>query len=473
MDTLTSQQLDRACGAVLASAAGDALGAPYEFGCAEVGADGPQMIGGGLGRFAPGEWTDDTAMAWCVLEGGVDLDRVARNFKSWWESRPSDIGNQTRAVLSTSEPTAAAMTAVAADLHARTGHTAGNGSLMRTAAVALPYLDDPRAVAEAAADVSALTHFDPRAQQACVLWSLAIRHAVLHAEFDLRAGLAHLEPADAQYWTERIDEAEAGPPERFHHNGWTVTALQAAWSAIMHTPVPDPACRHLQDGLVRAIGIGGDTDTVGAIAGALLGARWGASAVPAKWRRVLHGYRNTTGDGLVELAHLAAAQKPNHYGWPGTAFIDYSDLRFGDPVLVHHPHDAGVWLADAGSLQNTPEDVTAVVSLCLVGSRQVPDGLEHITFRLLDLADPAANPNLDFLLSDAAQTVCDLRDEGQVVLLHCVAAHSRTPTVAAAYSMLRGVPRDRALADILGVLPSARPNAAFSDCLKRFGSMDA
>ena len=73
---LTTAQMDRACGAVLGSAAGDALGAGYEFGCATVGPEGPRMIGGGLGDFEPGEWTDDTSMTWCVLDvaaSGVDL----------------------------------------------------------------------------------------------------------------------------------------------------------------------------------------------------------------------------------------------------------------------------------------------------------------------------------------------------------------------------------------------------------------
>lgn len=51
---LTSAQADRACGAVLGSALGDALGAGYEFGCAAVGPDRPEMTVGGLGNFAPG-----------------------------------------------------------------------------------------------------------------------------------------------------------------------------------------------------------------------------------------------------------------------------------------------------------------------------------------------------------------------------------------------------------------------------------
>ncbi|MGO4243520.1 ADP-ribosylglycohydrolase family protein, partial [Janibacter sp. RAF20_2_2] len=101
--------MDRACGAPLGSAVGDALGAGYEFGCAAVGPDGPAMIGGGLGNFAPGEWTDDTAMTWPVLAAaakGVDLaspealDEVAQGFLDWYASGPADIGTQTRQVLS-------------------------------------------------------------------------------------------------------------------------------------------------------------------------------------------------------------------------------------------------------------------------------------------------------------------------------------------------------------------------------------
>ncbi|KRA37919.1 MULTISPECIES: ADP-ribosylglycohydrolase family protein [unclassified Nocardioides] len=476
---LTPAQLDRACGAVLGSAVGDALGAPYEFGLANVGPDGPQMIGGGLGNFEPGEWTDDTTMAWCVLDvaaSGVDLrsddalTRVARNFRAWYDTRPPDIGNQTRAILGQvgADPTGASMATASHDLHTRTGHTAGNGSLMRTAPVALPYLDDPTALAEAARKVGALTHYDPHAQEACVLWSLAIRHAILHAEFDIRAGLAHLDDEAAAYWTERLDEAESGDPRTFRPNGWAVTALQAAWSAIVHTPIPTDGnpCRHLGDALVTAIGIGDDTDTVAAIAGAVLGARWGASAVPAKWRRICHGYPGITGERLVELAHLAANPGPGVYDWPAVDHIDYS-IYGSAKTFVQHPYDEGVWLADASALEELPGHITAVVSLCLLGRSQVQAGVEHVGYRLIDHADPEVNRNLDFILADAARTVATLRDEGHQVLVHCVAAQSRTPTVGAAYAMIRGVDATEALAKVCSVLPAAYPNAGFRDALKR------
>ena len=54
------------------------------------------------------------------------------------------------------------------------------------------------------------------------------------------------------------------------------------------------------------------------------------------------------------------------------------------------------------------------------------------------------------------------------MLLHCVAAHSRTPTVAIAYSMLRGVELKDALPAVCGVLPAAHPNQGFREALRRF-----
>ncbi|WP_445257348.1 ADP-ribosylglycohydrolase family protein [Nocardioides aurantiacus] len=476
---LSPAQVDRACGAVLGTAVGDALGAPYEFGLAKVGPEGPRMLGGGLGDFAPGEWTDDTTMSWAILDvaaTGADLrseealTQIARNFRGWYDSHPPDIGNQTRTILSAvgADPTGATMTATSYDLHARTGHTAGNGSLMRTAPVALPYLADPVALAEAARKVGALTHYDLHAQEACVLWSLSIRHAILHAELELRPGLDYLDEEAAAYWADRIDEAENSDPGRFRPNGWAVAALQAAWSAIVHTSVPADGseCRHLADGLVTAIAIGDDTDTVAAIAGALLGARWGASAIPAQWRRLSHGYPGIRGERLVELAHLAANKGAGVYGWPLSSHIDYS--MYGSArTLVRHPYDDGVLLADASALDELPEEATAVVSLCLVGGKQIRPDLEHVVYRLIDHADLAVNPNLDFLLVDAARTVATLRDQGHVVVLHCVAAHSRTPAVAIAYAMLRGVDLAEASKVICAALPAARPNAGFRAALKR------
>jgi ADP-ribosyl-[dinitrogen reductase] hydrolase len=168
--TLTTAQLDRACGTLLATAAGDALGAGYEFG-PPLPPDAPvEMKGGGSLGWAPGEWTDDTSMALVIARAAAAADlRTApaqdMMTASWaeWARDARDVGIQARAVLGAARNgTAAEALAAARDLHERTGLTAGNGSLMRTAPVALAFLDDPGGLTEAAAAVSALTHYDRR-----------------------------------------------------------------------------------------------------------------------------------------------------------------------------------------------------------------------------------------------------------------------------------------------------------------------
>ncbi len=475
---LTSAQLDRAVGVLVASAVGDALGAGYEFAPILEGLV-PEMIGGGLGDFAPGEWTDDTAQAMAIAIVAADsldlrtpeaLDRIAQGFADWYAGGPADVGVQTAEVLrlAGSTPTGAAMARAARLVHDRRGRSAGNGSLMRTGPVVLAHLDDPAALVEAAMAVSALTHHEAVAQEACAVWCLMIRHAVLTGTLPTWHDIESLSP-NPTYWSEILTQAETQPPSAFTHNAWAVGALQAAWSAITHTPAPetDP-CGHLVDALGAAVRIGHDTDTVAAIAGALLGARWGASAVPARWRRVIHGWPGATARGLEKVGHLAATRgEPGHHGWPLVDHIDYADWQGATPAVTRHPHDAGVWLSSATALDDLPKGVDAVVSLCLVGRRQVPDGIEQVGFRLIDVTDPASNPHLDFVIRDAAETVAALRAEGKTVLVHCVAAQSRTPTVGVAYAMLRGIEFDRALAEVCGALPYARPNRAFTAALKR------
>jgi ADP-ribosylglycohydrolase len=80
---------------------------------------------------------------------------------------------------------------------------------MRTGPVALAHLGDSDAIADAARAVSALTHHDPRAGEACVLWCLAIDLAVRTGRLDVRIGLPHV---DADFWTPLLDEAETVPP---------------------------------------------------------------------------------------------------------------------------------------------------------------------------------------------------------------------------------------------------------------------
>jgi ADP-ribosyl-[dinitrogen reductase] hydrolase len=480
---LTTAQLDRACGTLLAGAAGDALGAPFEFG-PPLGPDVElAMVGGGSLGWQPGEWTDDTSMAVAIAEvaaDGADLsDPTAqgRIVARWagWAQEARDVGNQTRAVLAAAERSAArdgggvtAAHACAASRahHERQGRSGGNGSLMRTGPVALAYLENEPGLVDAARSISALTHHDPEAADACVLWCLAIRHAVRTGLLDVRVGLPYIDTSRRDRWTSRIDDAEAARPADFTRNGWVVEAFQAAWSAIATTPVPsDDAqagqfrCDHLRHSIEAAVRGGRDADTVAAIAGSLVGAAYGASAVPAEWRRGLHGWPGLRSRDLVALATATVrGGAPDHVDYPRSSFPAVD-------ALTRHPYDDGVWLGGVGSLRFLPAGVESVVSLCRVSD--VPDGVEQVEVRLIDRDAPEENPNLGAVLLDTVDLIEGLRAEGRTVLVHCVQGQSRTPTVAALYGMRRrGVSAEVALADIREVLPDSQPNLAFRAALR-------
>jgi ADP-ribosyl-[dinitrogen reductase] hydrolase len=324
---LTTEQLDRAHGVLLGTAAGDALGAGYEFGPPLDDGTAVAMNGGGPFGWAPGEWTDDTAMALAVAEvaaagGGLRAagapDEIVTRWAAWAVDA-ADVGAQTRQVLDTARTAlagrgpgdgaagaAAAARAAARELHAATGRSGGNGSLMRTAPVALAYLGDPDGLAGAATALSVLTHYDAEAGEACTLWCLAIRHAVLTGELDTRAGLAWLPRGRRDAWAARLAAAERSRPRDFDQNGWVVHALQGAWSAIASAGPASPARLRLAlEGAVRG---GRDTDTVAAIAGGLAGAACGAARVPEPWRGAVHGWPGLRAAGLAKLTSQITGQ---------------------------------------------------------------------------------------------------------------------------------------------------------------------
>ena len=307
--TVDPAVLDRAAGALLGMAAGDALGAPYEFGPPLSDSTPLAMTGGGSLGWAPGEWTDDTSMAVPIaqalakgksLDDDATLDEIVGVWQVWARTAP-DVGIQTRSVLgSLVAPTAAAAWDASRRHHDRQRRSGGNGSLMRTAPVALGYLDDGRedALAGAARRVSQLTHWEADAGDACVIWCLGIRHGVRTGDLDLRAQLEWLPPERRDRWRRLLDEAESKHPRDFANNGWVVEALQGAWSAIRHAS-------GLVDATERAVRGGRDADTVAAIAGGLAGLVHGARALPDEWLRVLHGWPGLDADGLADLATRA------------------------------------------------------------------------------------------------------------------------------------------------------------------------
>lgn len=325
MTGLSLEQRDRAVGAILGAAMGDALGAPYEFSTSSpgitLGGTAADLPGGGTLDWTPGEWTDDTSMAVPILEAisrsgdltsDTTLDRIGVVWWGWAKDA-KDAGVHTRRVLSEMKrPSAIDLRISAYTVHQETGRSAGNGALMRTAPVALAYLNAPDGVARTAAAARAvcgLTHFDPDAGDACVIWSLAVRSAILDGAVDWKGALAALPESRQARWKELVHEASAAQPGAFPDNGWVVHAFQGAVAALA-TAGPTRGSWNQGDlapylaTIDDVINAAGDTDTVAAIAGSLAGALVGAGALPDEWLRLLHGW---PGIGASELASLADA----------------------------------------------------------------------------------------------------------------------------------------------------------------------
>ncbi|PWH07074.1 ADP-ribosylglycohydrolase [Brachybacterium endophyticum] len=312
---------------MVAAAAGDALGAPYEFQGPIAASEDVGMIGGGVLDWGEAEWTDDTSMAIVVLEAAAStpgthdlrtlsaLDQIAREWYSWSMGTP-DIGALTSTVMrraadgareaGRSLPHAVDLQEAAASANRELPLVAGNAALMRAHASVLPYLhasdDDTE---DGIRTLCMLTHVHPDALEACVLWGFAVRHAILTGEIDVRIALDRLPEDRRAVWRERIEDAEQASPAEFPRNGWVVAAFQAAWAAV-HRVMPLPEDRFarreaLVAALSSAVRAGYDTDTVACITGALIGAALGPKAVPPEWRRELFGW---PGYEVAELENL-------------------------------------------------------------------------------------------------------------------------------------------------------------------------
>src|SRR4051794_4139172 len=307
----------RAAGALVGSTVGDALGAPFEFGPPgrfsarfPTPARGAQteMCGGGSCGWAPGEFTDDTQMALLVATSLVDRDGLAEadvfeRFRTWFKAGPPDVGNQTRAVLGSGRPWDVA----AAEHFARSGHAAGNGSLMRTTPAAIWFARfGQEATVDAARRISALTHGDPSAGEGCAIFHELMRVA-LEGEDPLAAIPSALELVADEHRARWATVLAPGwtPDQATESNGAVWPTLgQAVW-ALRHG-------KNFAEVMRLVIDLGGDTDTVAAVAGGLAGAVFGMAGIPMRWSSAVHGRVPGYADRLWRLADLQELAAPPH-----------------------------------------------------------------------------------------------------------------------------------------------------------------
>jgi len=303
---------DRILGGLLGVATGDALGATVEFmspaAIRSYYGQHTEILGGGVFDWRPGQGTDDTDMTACVARAyaaGYDLDAVSSNFLGWYRGGPRDIGGMTAAALrhlqSNGDPRESGALALAGrDPRA----TAGNGSLMRALPTALAQSDAAARIREAA-EISAVTHADPRCVQACIAY-VDLAGTLVDGASVPDALEATIERANDRSALADVTAALTVDPGRpvtsLPTTGYVLDSLAAAVWAIQQ-PRPAEAL------LVDVVNQGDDADTTGAIVGGLLGVRDGARAFPRRWIDQLE-YR----DELTSLAPLLARRRAGDEG---------------------------------------------------------------------------------------------------------------------------------------------------------------
>ncbi len=283
---------------VLGHAVADALGVPVEFydRCELREKPVREMRGFGSYNVPAGSWSDDTSMALCALEslasGNVDFEDIMRNFDRWYyadEFTPTgdvfDIGGTCRRAIMNYHVFHLPALKCGPD----TEDDNGNGSLMRIHPFCLYALARDMQDAEAIQlmhDASALSHGHIRSQMACGIYYFVIKallneKSVFDGLADARAFYQGQE--ESKFYTRLYDEIaclgrEYTPMEEddIKSSGYVVHSLEAAIWCLLETD-------NYRDCVLKAVNLGGDTDTVAAIAGGLAGAKYGWSAISREW----------------------------------------------------------------------------------------------------------------------------------------------------------------------------------------------
>lgn len=319
------QLQDRCRGLMVGLAVGNLLGIPCEGWPREEISLG--WSNGVRDIEAKAGYPDDDDLAQAVILAAachgaevLDADDLARRFWVWGEENGLGMGHATRATLAryggspprcygfrnlparrsqaAREPVGLpALEASRAAWEDSGGKAAGDGAVMRCAPLAIRWRDDDAALVRNTVVSAAVTHWDARCVWSAVFVNLAIASLLREPPDDAfrlveRAERARETLGDAlapfgvdapvpAAVTKALDVADVTAPEEIGLDGWdmgyTLKAMQVAlWCARRAVD--------FEEALVAVVNAGGDTDTNGAVAGAVLGARFGLGAIPQRWR---------------------------------------------------------------------------------------------------------------------------------------------------------------------------------------------
>lgn len=296
---MTLSTNDRIEGGLLGLLIGDALGVPYEFQppsalppLDQIDLEPPPGFRRSHGSVPAGTWSDDGALALCLLaslldRGRLDVDDLAGRFVAWSgegylavDGVVFDIGVQTRCALDSIARGTPPLAAAQGD-----DRNNGNGSLMRVLPLALWHRGSDAELVEAAQLQSRLTHAHPRSQVCCALYCLWARAELAGARDGwgvATEALRRLYPPGSRHREELEEHVQPDAPPRGYGSGYVVDCLLSARMVLAEATSYAETVR-------TAVALGDDTDTTACVAGGIAGLRWGASGIPSAWRKALRG----------------------------------------------------------------------------------------------------------------------------------------------------------------------------------------
>ncbi len=277
-------------GTLIGLAVGDALGAAVEFKSPGSFKPVTGYRSGGPHGLNAGEWTDDTSMALALAESiaqvGWDLNDQAQRYVEWWRKGEYsvngtcfDIGITTRAALSNFLSDKNALTS-----GDRSDRASGNGSIMRLAPVPIRYAhhyaNELHELSRLVEESSIPTHASEQCVSACRYLATVLaalingedREKVLSPDWKPLQRLNEIKPLHPL--VQKIAEGsfrQKHPPE-IEGSGWVIKSLEASLWAFHDADSFDEA-------VLKAVNLGYDADTTGAICGQLAGAFWGESGI--------------------------------------------------------------------------------------------------------------------------------------------------------------------------------------------------
>ncbi|MCW5312674.1 ADP-ribosylglycohydrolase family protein [Nostoc sp. KVJ3] len=274
---------------------GDALGVPVEFTSRAERVKSPvtTMLGYGTWNQPPGTWSDDSSLSFCLAEclcRGYSLDAIANSFWRWykeayWTPRGDvfDIGQTTHTAIMRLK-----QGVVPHQAGGKVENSNGNGSLMRILPMA--YCHRSLTLGELLArvhDVSAITHAHARSQMACGIY-ISIAVALLEGADPQTAYLQALQDIQTIYSVRefllekphfgRIFSGEIAklPVEEINSGGYVIDTLESSLWCLLNSS-------SYSEAVLKAVNLGGDTDTTAAVTGGLAGIYYGVENIPHKW----------------------------------------------------------------------------------------------------------------------------------------------------------------------------------------------